>query len=350
MRILQILISVLIVSALSSAHVHAFQWNMLLDLRGQWKFELGDSAHWAEPRYDDRHWETITVPSRWEDQGFPGYDGYAWYRKHFRADPKILASAVHVYLGYVDDVSEVYVNGHFVGFAGRFPPDFYPGSAPVRFQYYYVPTEYLQYGEDNVLAVRVFDFRLAGGLVSPRMGLFEPSDYLLPDVLLEGHWKFRTGDDTRWSDPALNDSGWGEIMVPGYIETQGLKDFEGFCWYRLSFEVPEEFADDRMILLLGKIDDVDEAYLNGTFIGRTGHLPKDQDRSELSSEWTIPRIYTVPPGVIKRGQMNTLAVRVLDVWMHGGIYDGPVGLVRRTRYLEWKEKKEGIRKFFDWLW
>ena len=340
----------LIVMVMASAQVHAFQWNMLLDLRGEWKIELGDSAHWADPRYDDRHWERITVPSRWEDQGFPGYDGYAWYRKTFRADTKLLTSMVHVYLGYVDDVSEVYINGHLVGFAGRFPPDFYPGSAPVRTQYYYVPQEYLQFGADNVLAVRVFDLRLAGGLVSPQIGLFEPTNPLWPDILLEGRWRVRTGDNPQWSNPSLDDSRWAEILVPGYLETQGFKDYDGFAWYRLTFEIPAKFADDRMILLLGKVDDVDEVYVNGTFVGRTGHMPENQDRSELSTEWLLPREYTIPPGILKAGQQNTIAVRVLDVWMHGGIYDGPVGLVRREKYMEWKDKNRGIKKFFDWLW
>lgn len=350
MRTLIFLVGTLIISALSSARVHAFQWNMLLDLRGAWKIELGDSAHWADLRYDDSHWETITVPSRWEDQGFPGYDGYAWYRKHFRADTKILASPVYVYVGYVDDVSEVYINGHFIGFAGRFPPDFYPGSAPVRYQYYCVPHEYLRYGEDNVIAVRVFDLRLAGGLVSPKIGLFEPSMYLLPDVLLEGQWKFSVGDDKGWSEPSFDDSRWMAIMVPGYIETQGFKGYDGFCWYRLSFELPQEFTSDRMILLLGKVDDVDEVFVNGTFVGKTGRMPEDQDRSELSTEWLIPRAYTIAPGILKAGEQNTIAVRVLDVWQHGGIYHGPVGLVRRERYMQWKEEKGGLRKFFDWLW
>ena len=350
MRTQQRLLTSLIVMVMTSAQVHASQWKMLLDLRGDWKIELGDSAHWADPRYDDRGWETITVPSRWEDQGFPGYDGYAWYRKHFRAETKLLASMVHVHLGYVDDVSEVYINGHLIGFAGRFPPHFYAGSSLVSYQYYSIPQEYIRYDEDNVIAVRVFDLRLAGGLVGPKMGLFEPADYLWPDVLLEGRWKFRTGDDSLWSTPSFNDTQWSSILVPGYMEAQGYRDYDGFAWYRLAFGIPAEFAEDHMVLLLGKVDDVDELYVNGTFIGRTGHVPENQDRSELSTEWLIPRTYTIPPGILKAGTTNTIAVRVLDVWMHGGIYDGPVGLVRRENYMEWKNKKSGIKKFFEWLW
>jgi sialate O-acetylesterase len=322
---------------------------MILDLRGEWRIELGDSAHWADPRHDDSRWEAITVPSRWEDEGFPGYDGYAWLRKHFKAESRLLRSAVHIHLGYIDDVSEVFLNGHFIGFTGRFPPNFYAGSAAVRYQYYNVPQEYLRYGEDNVVAVRVFDLHLAGGLVSGRIGLYEPRNYLWPDFLLEGRWKFRTGDDPQWSEPSFDDSRWTDIIVPGFFETQGFKDYDGFAWYRLSFSVPQEIAENRLILLLGKVDDVDEVFLNGTLIGRTGPIPavrEDLDRSE----WLLPRAYTIPPGVLKAGENNTLAVRVLDVWMHGGIYDGPVGLVLRENYMNWKNRENPLRRFLDWLW
>ena len=34
--------------------------------------------------FDDSEWEKINVPSSWENQGFHGYDGYAWYRTSFK--------------------------------------------------------------------------------------------------------------------------------------------------------------------------------------------------------------------------------------------------------------------------
>ncbi|MBP1691710.1 MAG: hypothetical protein H6Q32_1062, partial [Bacteroidetes bacterium] len=52
----------------------------VLDLRGRWKFEVGDDPRWAEPSFSDKDWASLVVPSQWETQGFPGYDGYAWYR------------------------------------------------------------------------------------------------------------------------------------------------------------------------------------------------------------------------------------------------------------------------------
>ena len=57
---------------------------LILDLSGRWKFSLGDDMNWKEERFNDNNWEKVNVPSSWENQGFHGYDGYAWYRTSFK--------------------------------------------------------------------------------------------------------------------------------------------------------------------------------------------------------------------------------------------------------------------------
>lgn len=325
----------------------AQKWDKLLDLQGPWKFQLGDSARWSDPDFDDSKWDVIEVHGAWEDRGYPGYDGYAWYRKHFRVSSAFQSSVVYLSVGYVDDVSEIYLNGRMIGFAGRLPPDFYPGDG--IYQIYRIPSEYFNYDKENVIAVRVFDLHLAGGMVRGSVGFYVPKKYLYPDYLLEGWWKFHTGDDPGWSEPSFDDSKWGEIMVPGYWETQGYRGYDGFGWYRLTFDLPDEFADESMILLLGKIDDIDETYLNGRRIGRTGFMHRDIERDELSTEWLEPRAYTIPRGLLKPGT-NTIAVRVCDVWLHDGIYDGPVGLITRDHYLIQTDSPSFWERLFERIW
>src|SRR5690606_33114607 len=58
-------------------------WQKVINFDGTWKFSIGDDKTWASENYNDENWETIKVPSSWENEGFHGYDGYAWYRKHF---------------------------------------------------------------------------------------------------------------------------------------------------------------------------------------------------------------------------------------------------------------------------
>ena len=78
---LAILISIIFVGNLRAQDARE-----LLDLEGNWKFKLGDDQHWADPKFNDIKWQEIYVPANWEDEGYPGYDGYAWYRIHFNVE------------------------------------------------------------------------------------------------------------------------------------------------------------------------------------------------------------------------------------------------------------------------
>jgi hypothetical protein len=340
------LILVLLLLPLSS-NIRAQGLKTLLNLRGEWKIELGDDMKWTDPKFDDSKWDNIKVPSPWEDEGYPGYDGYAWYRKHFTIDKELKNAVVYLQVGYVDDVSEVYLNGRMVGFEGQFPPDFITGYNATR--PYRVPQQYLNYNGDNVIAVRVYDQRLAGGITHGSVGLFEPRDYLAPDYDLAGTWKFTTGDNNSWKDFEAHDGTWSNVIVPAYWETQGFKNYDGFGWYRMKFKVPENLVGERLILLLGKIDDFDETYLNGQIIGRTGRMRKSMSPDDRGNEYAQLRAYVIPPDLVVPYQVNVVAVRVLDVYMHGGIYDGPIGLVTREKYREWKRDNEDRWNPFDWF-
>jgi hypothetical protein len=330
-----------------SSDIRAQGWRTLQNLRGQWKIELGDNMEWSDPKFDDSKWDKIRVPSAWEDEGYPGYDGYAWYRKHFTVDKEITNAEIYLQVGYVDDVSEVYLNGHMVGFEGQFPPDFitaYNVARPYR-----IPRQYLNAHGDNVLAVRVYDQRLGGGITSGSVGLYEPRDYLEPDFDLAGTWKFTTGDNDSWKDRDVKDGKWKNVLVPAFWETQGFRNYDGFGWYRTTFKVPENLFGERLILLLGKIDDFDEAYLNGERIGHTGRMRKNVDPDDRGNEYAQLRAYPIPSNLLVRGGDNTLAVRVEDVYLHGGIYDGPIGLITREKYRDWKRDTEDRWTPFDWF-
>ena len=70
-----------------------------ISLRGTWKFELGDHAEWADPNLDDLDWADITVPGNWEDKNFPGYDGFAWYRKTVVIPKRLNADVLELHMG-----------------------------------------------------------------------------------------------------------------------------------------------------------------------------------------------------------------------------------------------------------
>lgn len=141
-------------------------------------------------------------------------------------------------------------------------------------------------------------------------------------------WVCRTGDDTRWADPDLDDSDWQPIEVGKPWEGAGLGEYDGFAWYRLRFRVPESLKGDAdfqtykvLKLQLGKIDDVDRTWLNGEVIGETGAFPES-----FEGAWTILRAYRVPANLIRWSEDNVLAVRVYDGGGAGGMYEGPYAI------------------------
>src|SRR5258708_13073666 len=98
--------------------------SQVINLTGEWKFHIDDDVSWSSSTLDDSRWESIHAPSPWEEQGFNGYDGFAWYRKKF--DGRTLDRNANYYLGlgFIDDADEVYVNGRLIGFSVSIPPCF----------------------------------------------------------------------------------------------------------------------------------------------------------------------------------------------------------------------------------
>ena len=336
LRILGMIIPIL--AFVSIGRSQAPELRSLLELSGNWKFELGDDVRWSNPAFDDSKWDRIHVPSPWEEEGYPGYDGYAWYRKHFQADEDFREMSLYLRIGYIDDVGEIFLNGHMIGYEGTFPPNFNTGYAIAN--EWSIPKEYFRYGSDNVIAVRVYDRQQAGGITRGDIGIYERRNILRPDLDLSGNWKFKTGDEESWSESSFDDSHWKELKVPLMWDVQGYKDYDGFGWYRVKFRIPADLANQRLVLLLGRIDDMDEAYLNGELIGRTGRPRHGLSRNDIGTNYRQQRAYSIPRSLLKPNEENTLAVRVLDLWMHGGIYDGPVGLVTRDEYNARRERSK----------
>ncbi|SHK92380.1 sialate O-acetylesterase [Reichenbachiella agariperforans] len=298
--------------------------NLLLkvDLARDWKFNIGDNALWATPTYQDQNWENIKVPSRWENEGFNGYDGIAWYRTSF--DGRLLnpKQTHYLVLGNIDDADECFFNGRMIGKNGRFAPKF--RTAYTTNRRYLIPNESIDFGGENTIAVRVYDEVLDGGIVSGKIGVYADfnSENLVQDLM--GQWKFTRWDKKNASDPNYDDSGWDDIWVPSLWDNQGYRSFDGVAWYRRHFElsfIPKE--NKTYYLLLGKIDDYDITYLNGHRIGVTA----DGKNFGESQSYDQIRLYKIPKGLLKQDQSNVLSVQVRDLGYYGGIYKGPIGIV-----------------------
>ncbi len=325
--------------------VEAQVLKQLLDLRGNWKFALGDDPGRAAAAFDDHGWTTVWVPDYWEEEGYPGYDGYAWYRRDVNVPKEWERKSLYLQLGRIDDVDRAYVNGKPVGGRGVFPPDY--RSAYNENRQYPLSPSVLVFGGKNTIAVRVYDSELGGGIVGKDVGVVEDLGALIPDESLAGTWRFSTGDEPSWKDPSFDDSRWKEIVVPAYWESEGYDGYDGYAWYRIRFRVGKAIADQDIILLLGKIDDVDEVYLNGEFLGRTGRMLRPGEKGSYGDVYKKLRAYTVPTGRLYPGRENLIAVKVHDNYIGGGIYEGPIGFVSREHYQTWTKTKDKHRSVWD---
>ena len=129
-------------------------------LNDAWRFILNDINDAQQPAFDDTQWQTVDLPHDWSVKGtlnqrlasgtgyLPG--GVGWYRKTIRLHPEQQGNKVYLYFEGIYNRSEVFVNGQSLGVR----PNGY-----ISFMYDVTP--YIEYGKDNVVAVRVDHSRWA---------------------------------------------------------------------------------------------------------------------------------------------------------------------------------------------
>ena len=140
---------------------------------------VNEKALWADVSLDDSRWADMPVPSYWEDHGYVGMDGIAWYRVSFDLDDQELARGVTLKFGAIDDDDISWVNGVEVGRTTGY-------NVPRSYQ---IPRNALRVGR-NVLAVRVVDGGGGGGINEAASLVFGDGSRRS----LAGAWKFKVGE------------------------------------------------------------------------------------------------------------------------------------------------------------
>lgn len=106
-------------------------------------------------------------------------------------------------------------------------------------------------------------------------------------TLLDGRWRFHTGDDPLWAAPPTDDGTWettdltalpgshdGDVGLPDYVSgwmARGHPGYTGYAWYRRIVDVP---AGPRHWDILGPsaVEDGYELYWNGKLLGGSGRI------------------------------------------------------------------------------
>ena len=109
-----------------------------------------------------------------------------------------------------------------------------------------------------------------------------------------------------------NDSAWDTVHTATMDKVFQRDNFNGMAWFRQEFSFDGVSSSDDYQIYLGKVEDLNTVFINGTMVGRKEHWGNNDDKQQ----------YAIPSGVLKKGK-NTLAVRVIDVWERGGLLEQP---------------------------
>lgn len=135
-------------------------------------------------------------------------------------------------------------------------------------------------------------------------------------------------DKALWATTDLEDATWQIMKVPGLMQDQGLKGFNGIVWFRKTIDIPASWAGKELTLNVGVIDDNDFTYFNGVQVGHT-------------EGWMTPRSYKIPKELVKKGKA-VIAVRVMDTGGSGGINGSPESISLH------RSQSDVIRLAGDW--
>jgi sialate O-acetylesterase len=142
---------------------------------------INNEPLWAKTDLDISDWIQINVPSMWENEGFEGLDGFAWYRTSFELTEQEAKNNITLGLGKIDDTDYVWVNGNKVGETIQ-----EYNSTRV----YKVDSKNLKAGI-NTIAVRVDDTGGGGGIYGESKDLFLKSSN--GTISLAKKWSFKVG-------------------------------------------------------------------------------------------------------------------------------------------------------------
>ncbi|OXU15020.1 sialidase family protein [Sedimentisphaera salicampi] len=85
-------------------------------------------------------------------------------------------------------------------------------------------------------------------------------------------------------------------------------------WITTYVKIPVDWQDKKVWVFAGKIDDVDDTYINGLKVGSTG-------RGQQA--WDVRRVYAVPKGALLAGKWNKVSIRIANNDGAGGLEETP---------------------------
>jgi sialate O-acetylesterase len=195
-------------------------------VRDWWKDrDPGTAAAWESPAVDDTAWKEMQLPSAWEKQGLPGWDGVVWFRRRVTVPPGWAGKVLQLELGPIDDSDTTWFDGERVG--GK------PDHASLRI--YPIPSQLTTTGE-HVIAVRVLDYGGPGGIYGkPEQMKLDIPGNAAAVIPLAGAWRYHeTTPIAKLGAPpgsAVNQNS-SSVLYDGMIAPLVPFAFKGAIWYQ----------------------------------------------------------------------------------------------------------------------
>lgn len=241
------------------------EWNKKYYL----KDDPGLKQEWFKPETDVTSWQTMHLPTHWEDEGLKDYDGSVWFRRSFDSFPHDFAGNAYINYGQVDDYDIVWINGVKVG----------EGYGNQNMRSYKIPANIIK-PKDNIVVVRVFD---AGG----KGGMFN----MFWAPYWAGEWKYKTGvkiNAASFKRPLVSNAyifGSPTVLYNANIAPLRQLSIKGFTWYQ--GEANAGRAEEYKDLLPVMIKDWRKQFNQGDLPFLIVQLPNftPEDKQPGNSEW-----------------------------------------------------------------
>lgn len=166
-----------------------------------------------------------------------------------------------------------------------------------------------------------------GILLASAVFLASASAAIAQSIDLSGVHPIMVGDDPNWADPDYDDADWPRQPVPTlkpWIEKGGALGAP-VMWTRIRFRIDEIDANRDLAFHSGVFRGADRVFLNGIEIGGTANLSDAELTEDTSASMAWPRLYAIPPGLLRPNDENLLAIRMARLLLaDAGPIEGPL--------------------------
>ena len=245
------------------------------------QYDSGEKGNWAASDFDDSSWKPAEIPGGFTELGVPDTAALAWFRKEFTLPDPLPPGRAMLYLGEIERMDTVYINGKFAG-----------GSAWVENPRVYPVAGALKPGR-NIIAIRVLKTKPDGGFLA------KPADLRLvlgdqSSVALAGEWKGKLSVDARPPQPLpIAYENWPvmpTVLYEGMLAPIAPLSISGAIWYQGEQNSPRGYQYRKV--LPATIDAWRTLFGQGDFPFYIVSLPAFTKRSTIpvdGDDWTETR-------------------------------------------------------------